>query len=200
MDLQDSIGVDNLIPWYFKEELKLFKHITSTTSNPEKKNVLIMGRNTWESLPKRPLTNRMNIILTSNPNYKQDNRIIDENVQVFTSLDNALIFCNIFENQFESIFVIGGQQLYHTCIHHYLQYIDLLYISIIQQEYSQCNKRLDMSSFLFFLNTQNVEYQVFREDNHGDFIHYVIKLPDEIEDVVILQGKQLLSYNDVVVK
>jgi dihydrofolate reductase len=198
MDLYDNIGVDNTIPWYYKEELKLFKQITSTTLNPNKKNVLIMGRNTWESLPKRPLNHRMNIILTSNLNYKQDSGIIDENVQVFASLDQALFFCNRFENKFESIFVIGGQQLYHTCIHHYLQYIDMLYISIIQQEYPQCNKHVDMSSFLFFLNMQNVEYRVFTEENYDDFIHYAIKLPEEIDDAVLLKGKGLLSYDEVV--
>ena len=54
------IGKDNTIPWYYSEDLKRFKRLTIG------KNV-IMGRNTYFSLPVKKLPNRKNIVITSNP-------------------------------------------------------------------------------------------------------------------------------------
>ena len=49
------IGVDNKLPWKLRNDLRWFKMHTINGS-------VIMGRKTWESLPKKPLENRMNII------------------------------------------------------------------------------------------------------------------------------------------
>ena len=73
----NGIGFENKIPWYLKEELNYFKKITTSW----KTNVVIMGRNTWESLPKKPLLNRVNIVITSQK--------LTENVNTFTSLSKA---------------------------------------------------------------------------------------------------------------
>ena len=64
------IGKDNTIPWYVTEDLQLFKKLTS-------QNIIIMGRKTYESLPKKPLPNRCNIVLTSNPDkYNNEENLI----------------------------------------------------------------------------------------------------------------------------
>ena len=57
------------IPWRIKNDLKFFKQITSNVTNNEKRNAVIMGRKTWESIPDkfRPLPNRLNIVLTRTP-------------------------------------------------------------------------------------------------------------------------------------
>ena len=59
------IGVNNTIPWYIPDDLKYFK--TITTGNEKNKNIVIMGRNTWESLPTqyKPLKDRINIIISN---------------------------------------------------------------------------------------------------------------------------------------
>lgn len=59
-DLRNGIGIRNTLPWHLSDDLKRFKAITS-------ENVVIMGRNTWFSLPKRPLPNRQNVVLTLEP-------------------------------------------------------------------------------------------------------------------------------------
>jgi len=54
------IGKDNDIPWYYPEDFKWFKELTTDS-------VVIMGRKTWESLPKTYLPKRFNVVLTSDP-------------------------------------------------------------------------------------------------------------------------------------
>lgn len=70
-----GIGLNGKLPWRLKEDMKLFKKITTTIQNPNDKekgklNAVIMGRKTWESIPMkfRPLPNRINIILSKTIN------------------------------------------------------------------------------------------------------------------------------------
>lgn len=52
-----AIGRDNTIPWHLPEDLRLFQRETLGSA-------LIMGRRTWDSLPVRPLKNRLNIVVS----------------------------------------------------------------------------------------------------------------------------------------
>jgi dihydrofolate reductase len=94
-----GIGKGNELLWHLPEDLKRFKKLTFG-------NTVIMGKRTWESLPKRPLPGRKNIVLTDVPN-----EIID---QAFTaySIDDALAKCN----RDEEIFIIGGGSIYRQFI------------------------------------------------------------------------------------
>lgn len=53
-----AIGKDNTIPWHAPEDLAFFQRETTG-------GAIIMGRNTWDSLPFKPLKNRMNLVLSS---------------------------------------------------------------------------------------------------------------------------------------
>lgn len=59
--MDNVIGINNDIPWKCPADLANFKDLTSDKA-------IAMGRNTWDSLPKKPLPNRFNIIVTSSPN------------------------------------------------------------------------------------------------------------------------------------
>jgi dihydrofolate reductase len=72
-----GIGFENKMCWHIPNELKHFKNITTTVDDINKKNCVIMGKNTWYSLPKRPLVNRINIIISSQ-DYEKISREIDE--------------------------------------------------------------------------------------------------------------------------
>lgn len=61
--ISNGIGLNNKIPWKLSKDLKMFKNIT--TSGNEK-NAIIMGRKTFESINKKPLPGRTNIILSRN--------------------------------------------------------------------------------------------------------------------------------------
>ncbi|MQY42883.1 dihydrofolate reductase [Epibacterium sp. SM1969] len=60
-DRNGAIGKDNTIPWRAPEDLKAFQRETLG-------GAIIMGRNTWDSLPVKPLKNRLNIVVSSDPN------------------------------------------------------------------------------------------------------------------------------------
>jgi dihydrofolate reductase len=66
----NGIGSNSRLPWRLPREIKYFAQVTSNAPD-EKQNVVIMGRNTWESIPKkfRPLPKRMNVVISRNHEY-----------------------------------------------------------------------------------------------------------------------------------
>ena len=106
------IGKDGGLPWHVSSDLKLFKEITM--GKP-----VIMGRRTWESLPKKPLPGRRNIVITRNADYQADG------AQIVGSVDEALAACA----GEEEVSIIGGGQVYERAMDRtnriYLTRIDL---------------------------------------------------------------------------
>ncbi|MBO6716797.1 MAG: dihydrofolate reductase [Rhizobiaceae bacterium] len=90
------IGRDNGLPWRLSTDLKRFKALTM--GKP-----IVMGRKTWEGLPKRPLPGRRNIVVTRNPEYEA------EGADVFGSLDEALAAGTECGGE---VCVVGGGQIY----------------------------------------------------------------------------------------
>lgn len=97
----NELGKSNTLLWHLPADLKHFKEIT--TLHP-----VVMGRKTFESLG-RPLPNRRNIVITRDVNYKKDLPASAGGVEIVHSLSAAL---DLFPNQDEEIFIIGGGELY----------------------------------------------------------------------------------------
>lgn len=110
------IGSKGSMPWHSKEEFKHFK--STTTGYP-----VIMGRNTFESFGK-PLKNRLNIIITRNPQKKYE----FEELKYFSNLKEAYKFCA--SGNYEKIFIIGGGEIYKSEINE----MDELIISVMKFE------------------------------------------------------------------
>ena len=106
------IGNKGKIPWRIKEEMRFFKN---TTMN----NAILMGRTTWDSLPKKPLINRRNIVLTNNP------------IEGVECVNNFNIF-EEFREKDKNLFVIGGEMVYTQSISE----VDYAIISVVKQECS----------------------------------------------------------------
>jgi len=106
----NGIGQNGHLPWKLSKELKYFARVTSDA--PEgKQNAVIMGRNTWESIPTkfRPLSKRLNIVLSQNPNYDLSVPS-DTSVALVKDFSSSLGYAekaNIYRG-----FVIGGASLY----------------------------------------------------------------------------------------
>ena len=86
------IGRDGKIPDEFLSDLQHFKNLTINQT-------VVMGRKTWESLPIKPLPNRVNIVLTSDVDYQ-----VPEGVQVIHSLEGL-------EVTTEYLYFIGGTKV-----------------------------------------------------------------------------------------
>jgi 2-iminobutanoate/2-iminopropanoate deaminase len=99
------IGVGGGMPWHYAEDLKRFKRLTLGST-------VIMGRLTWESLAKKPLVGRRNIVITR--------RALD-GVECFSTLEAALATCE------GDVWFIGGTRVFEEAMKH-ADLIDLAYV------------------------------------------------------------------------
>ena len=93
------IGRENGLPWRLSTDMKRFKALTM--GKP-----IVMGRKTWESMPKRPLPGRRNMVVTRNANYDA------EGAEVFASLEAALDAAD------GDACIIGGGEIYAQGLAH----------------------------------------------------------------------------------
>jgi dihydrofolate reductase len=114
----NEIGKDNQLLCHLPSDLKRFKAITSG-------HTVIMGRKTFESLPKGVLPNRRNIIISRNT------QLAIEGAEVYTSLDYALLRA-IDEPE---VFIIGGALMYEQA----LPIADKLYITKIHAAFPEAD-------------------------------------------------------------
>jgi dihydrofolate reductase len=107
------IGKDGTLPWHYSEDLKFFKR--TTMGHP-----IVMGRGVFEELNEKPLPGRRNVVLSRTRTY--------DHVETFSSWEDAR---DALSNE-EKVFIIGGGEIYRQTLHE----IDLLYVTLIHQEYS----------------------------------------------------------------
>ena len=143
LDSKNGIGKDNSIPWKCPEDLKYFKGLTEN-------NIVVMGRKTFDSIDKKPLKNRFNIIISSTL-YKED--FTFENLSIVKDFKSAL---NEIEN-FKKLngksietFVIGGASIYQYFLSTFKYQIKNIYITRI-------NKNHDCDTF-FPIKYINLNY------------------------------------------
>ena len=89
-----AIGRNGNLLWHIPEDLRHFKSVTAG-------GAVIMGRKTWESLPKRPLPGRLNIVMTRRKDFEAPGAV------VVSSLEEA-----VEKAKDNDIFVIGGGEIY----------------------------------------------------------------------------------------
>ncbi len=97
-DRNGAIGKDNTIPWDAPEDLKFFMRETMG-------GAVIMGRHTWDSLPFKPLKNRLNIVVSSQG--------VDHE-HVFATVDEAIAFARAEGRA--RIYAMGGYGIYEVML------------------------------------------------------------------------------------
>jgi dihydrofolate reductase len=114
MDNNHGIGKNNDLMWHLPRDMKFFK---STTEN----HVVIMGRKNYDSIPEkyRPLSNRENVIITRNPDFKAIDCL------TFLSIEDALRHFEGEQNR--EIFIIGGGEIYKLAMS--MGCVDQMYIT-----------------------------------------------------------------------
>lgn len=117
-DLNWGIGKDGGLLTHLSGDLKYFKEKTSG-------KVVVMGRATLESLPNgKPLPNRTNIVLTSQPNFEKEGCI------TVHSMDELRDECLKYDS--DDVMIIGGEQIYMQM----MKYCDRLFITKIFETYA----------------------------------------------------------------
>src|ERR1051325_6818625 len=91
------IGRDGALPWRLKSDLAIFRAITM--GKP-----VIMGRKTWESLPKRPLVGRTNIVLTRDGSFEAKGAVVCEDLSEAVQIARE----QAEEDGRDEVCVIGG--------------------------------------------------------------------------------------------
>lgn len=149
----------NKLKWHIQEDMKFFKQITTSTRSPNKKNCVIMGRKTYESIPPqyRPLAGRKNYVLTKNKNFK------DEEICVRHNIDELIIEVSN-DKLLESAFIIGGAEIYKEFLNRGI--VGECYHTFIDHDYN-CNVKLFINShFVFYPKNGlsiNCDYKILNE-------------------------------------
>lgn len=168
IDLNNGLSKEGIIPWKSKKDLKFF-------ANKTKNNIVIMGRNTYFSLPDnvRPLKNRLNIVLTSKPEQFLN---LDDEIRnvIFTNNDNIHnSILNYRENYLKKypflssefkIFFIGGKKIYEQ----FIPLCEKVWVTQIKKDYS-CDL---IMNYPFRDSKQFKEPQIIEEDEELTIFMY----------------------------
>ncbi|CAL7950673.1 unnamed protein product [Xylocopa violacea] len=165
-----GIGVKGSLPWKLKSEMAFFTSMTTTTKNPAKKNVVLMGRRTWEGIPLkyRPLKNRINIVLSSTLSDLKDEAFVCKSIQ------HALEIVNKppLKDNVETIWVIGGSSVYKAAMEspHFYR----LYLTRIKKHFD-CDTFFPPIPNNFALTYDPNIPQGIQEENGIQFVYEVYK-------------------------
>lgn len=121
----DGIGVKGTIPWSEPVDMKYFRETTTFVEDITKKNAVIMGRRTFESMKEKPLKNRANYVISSRKKDIND-------VYYFEIFEKCLENIKL-RNDIENIFIIGGSRLYEEAMKH--KDCRYIYKNVLDEEY-----------------------------------------------------------------
>jgi dihydrofolate reductase/thymidylate synthase len=142
--LNKSESINRMISENFIKSSKnvifeLFEDSKKTQKKFRKKNITVMGRLTWESIPNKfkPLKNRINIVLSKNPEFHKNNPTIEN---VFYSVNSVEEFFELAEKLDQislvgKIYVIGGSQIYKEFLEKFPDNFNLLFQTNIEKDY-----------------------------------------------------------------
>lgn len=143
-----ELGRNNDLIWHFHKDMVFFRETTTGST-------VLMGRKTFESLPKA-LPKRRNIVITNDKNY------IAEGAEVCHSVDDALELCKN-----DNVFVIGGGKIYQQ----FIDMADSLYLTEVEAE---CD---DADTYFPTFNKADYSREVLaeHEENGIKFSHILYK-------------------------
>jgi dihydrofolate reductase len=99
------IGRDGDLPWRLRSDLALFK--ANTLGKP-----IIMGRKTWDSLPRKPLPGRMNVVLTRDQSFEPEGAVACETWMEAVQMAKE----QAADDSVDEVCVIGGRALFELAL------------------------------------------------------------------------------------
>jgi dihydrofolate reductase len=162
VDLNNGLSKNGIIPWKCKKDMLFFM-------NKTKNNVVIMGKNTYFSLPIecRPLQNRLNIVLSTEPLIHESPNIIFTNYYSIHQmiLNNREKFCELYKYLKKDfiIFFIGGKIIYEQ----FIPLCNCVWVTRLKNNYN-CDLFIDY-------DYSNHFSEVYEEDDELTIIKYTRK-------------------------
>lgn len=138
VDKNFGIGSCGQLLESYPEDMTFFKKKTSG-------NIVVMGRKTWDSLPKKPLSNRLNIIITSKLIENTDSII-------FITMEDFIKQLDELKKDSRDIYIIGGASIYEQL----LPYCDKIYMTMIPKVYENADT--------FFPQLNQKEWKIIKEN------------------------------------
>ena len=133
----NAIGIAGDLLCHLPNDLKHFKEITTGAT-------VVMGKNTFFSLPRRPLPNRRNIVLTTDTEFAYENTEVAHSIeQLYTLLNDE-----------EEVFIIGGGKVYEQ----FINAVDKLYVTHIHHTWEDADT--------FFPEIGPAIWQCVSEEHH----------------------------------
>lgn len=157
VDMGNGIAKNGEIPWHSSEDSRFFRE----TTLGKKKNAVIMGRVTYESIPEkhRPLEGRHNIVISRT--WKQEEH---PEIGIFSSLGDALAGLGSNMKSYDEVFVMGGEQIYAEAIRDYMYLCKKIYVTRFKTDYD-CDQ--------FFPVDKVSHYPVFQSETKSrDYVRY----------------------------
>lgn len=150
------IGINKSIPWNYQDELEHFRLITHG-------HTIIMGRKTYEAIPKNVFANRRGIVFSRNPMNNEDSVVFVKSLSEYFDITKSF-------KKSEKIFMIGGAEIAHLFLEHKL--ISSFILTRINHLYSG-DTYLNLNYFKGW--TENIlklhpNYTIFQLTNHKEVL------------------------------
>ena len=161
IDMNNGISKNGEIPWYIKDYDIFFKNKTIN-------NIIIMGKKTYFSLHKknRPYKDRINIVLTRNPQEYSDLMDIYNNLFFVKNLGMALRIVTL--NKLKKVFFIGGLKVFNN----YNNLCNIIWIAKIKKNYN-CDLKIDFEKLTYYFKKDDNQYII--ENDQYIIEKYIIK-------------------------
>ncbi|MBP5526896.1 MAG: dihydrofolate reductase [Bacteroidales bacterium] len=140
-----AIGLNGDMPWHLSGDLKRFKALTMG-------HTVVMGRRTWESLPKHPLAGRRNIV------FSQSEAFAPEGAEIVHSINGLF---DLLKDCDDEVFIIGGGRIYNML----MPWVNRLYITWVYKEFTEADTFfpvIDLSEF-----TKVNETEIMTDEKSG---------------------------------
>ena len=147
------LGQENDLYASSSKDLHYFSQITKGHYK-SKQNIIVMGYNTWLSLPHKPLKDRYNIVITKNHKHE-----IGDTCQL-DSLDKVFPYIDTMKENFGDVFIIGGASIYEQCLLKYPEQLSTMYITEIDDSWTG-----DDNSKYFHYGSMLSRMKLIKEDN-----------------------------------
>ncbi|XP_032675593.1 dihydrofolate reductase isoform X2 [Odontomachus brunneus] len=144
-----GIGIKGNLPWRLKTEMEYFTRMTTKTKDNNKKNVVLMGRRTWDCLPKKDYG---------------DKAIVCE------SMLDALETIADMKSKVEKVWVIGGSRVYKEAMES--PYFNRLYLTRVRKNF-ECDTFFPPIPDNFVLIQDPAVPQDVQEENGIEFVYEV---------------------------